>query len=184
MEDLFIGYFGIEPSLYYWLVLPILIFCARVTDVSLSTLRVMFVAGGRRKIAPLLGFFEAMIWILMIGQIMKNLGNALTYFGYAGGFATGTFVGMYIENKLALGKVIVRIITKNEAVELVKMLTVSKFGFTNIKAEGKYGDVNVIFSVLKRQDLPEFIELIDKHHPSAFYTIENVRYVRDLKNLI
>nr|MCU0391463.1 DUF5698 domain-containing protein [Thermoflexibacter sp.] len=157
---------------------------ARVTDVSLSTLRVMFVASGKRNIAPFLGFFEAMIWIIMIGQIMKNLGNVMTYFGYAGGFATGTFVGMYIENRLALGKVIVRIITKKNAEELIQVITKSKFGFTNIKAQGKYGDVNVIFSVLKRQDLPEFLALIDQYQPNAFYTIENVRYVRDLKNII
>jgi uncharacterized protein YebE (UPF0316 family) len=183
MEDFFVGYLGIEKSIFYWLILPLVVFCARVMDVSLSTLRVMFVASGRRNIAPFLGFCEAMIWILMIGQIMKNLGNVLTYFGYAGGFATGTFVGMYIESKLALGKVIVRIITKKEAKELIGALTTSKFGFTNIQAEGKYGDVNVIFSVLKRQDLPKLLALIDQYQPNAFYTVESVRHVRDLKGL-
>jgi uncharacterized protein YebE (UPF0316 family) len=183
MEEFFVGYLGVDKTIFYWFLLPLVVFCARVTDVSLSTLRVMFVASGRRNIAPFLGFCEAMIWILMIGQIMKNLGNVLTYFGYAGGFATGTFVGMYIESRLALGKVIVRIITKKEAKNLIDALTTSKFGFTNIQAEGKYGDVNVIFSVLKRQDLPQLLALIDQYHPNAFYTIENVRHVRDLKNL-
>jgi hypothetical protein len=105
MEDFFYHTFGLSPALFNWLILPLLIFLARISDVTLSTIRIVFVMSGRRNLAPVLGFFESLIWLIAISQIIKNISSPLSYVAYAGGFATGTYVGMFIEEKLALGKV-------------------------------------------------------------------------------
>ncbi|MCS7018690.1 MAG: DUF2179 domain-containing protein [Cytophagales bacterium] len=179
METFFIESLGVAPFYYQWIVLPLMIFFARIGDVSLATMRIMLLMSGRRQIAPLLGFLEALIWIVAIGQIIRSVNSPLAYVAYAAGFGMGTYVGMWIEGRLALGKVIVRVITRRDATELIKVLMQSRFGFTNIVAEGRKGNVNVIFSVVKRKDLPELVQLIETYNPNAFYTIENVRYASD-----
>ncbi|TLN28429.1 DUF2179 domain-containing protein [bacterium] len=102
---------AVSPDhLYAWVILPIIIFFARVCDVTLGTIRIIFVSRGKRNIAPLLGFFEVLIWIVVIGQLVQHLQSVTSYLGYAAGFAVGNFVGMYIEDHLALGTLIVRAI--------------------------------------------------------------------------
>ena len=179
MENFFHDTFGITPDLFNWFILPLLIFLARISDVTLSTIRIVFVMSGRRNLAPILGFFESLIWLIAISQIIKNISSPLSYIAYAGGFATGTYVGMAIEEKLALGKVMVRVITHREATALLKFLQTSRFGFTSVEAQGKREKVSLIFSVVERHDLPEFISVIERFHPNAFYTVENVRFVSD-----
>jgi len=179
MEQFFYEHFGISPFAFNWFILPLLIFCARISDVTLSTIRIVFVMSGRRNLAPILGFFESLIWLIAISQIIKNISSPLSYIAYASGFATGTYVGMVIEEKLALGKVMVRVITRREATALLKFLQTSKYGFTSVDAQGKRENVSLIFSVVERQDLPEFISIIERFNPNAFYTVENVRYVSD-----
>lgn len=176
MERFFAEHFGISGSTYDFVILPLLIYCARLTDVSLSTIRQIFVMSGRRRLAPILGIFESLIWLLAISTIMQNLTNVFCYIAYAAGFASGIFVGMTIEEKLALGKVLVRVITRREADDLMDYLRASKFGFTYVDAEGKRENVKLIFSVVQRQDLPELLEIINRFNPNAFYTIESVRY--------
>jgi uncharacterized protein YebE (UPF0316 family) len=83
-------------GLYTWIVLPLLIFLARVVDVSMGTIRVIFVSRGLKYLAPVVGFFEVLIWLLAIGQIMKNLSSPLCYVAYAGGFAAGNYIGIVI----------------------------------------------------------------------------------------
>lgn len=163
---------------FTWVVLPLLIFLARILDVTVGTLRIIFVARGNRLLAPILGFFEVFVWLLAIGQIMRNLDNVLCYIAYAGGFATGNFVGIWIEQKLALGKLMVRIITKRNADVLIANLRRKGFGVTSVDAEGSQGPVSVVFLVIKRIDLELVIQDIEIHNPNAFYTIEDTRFVR------
>ena len=158
-----------------WVLLPILIFLARVSDVSIGTLRIIFVSRGYKLLAPLLGFFEIMIWLLAIGQIMHNLDNFVCLFAYAGGFSFGNLAGIWIENKLAVGKVLVRIITEKGASELVESLRIYGFGATNITAEGSRGPVNVIYSVINRSDIGKVHHLINRLNPRSFYTVEDIR---------
>ena len=179
MENFFYHTFGISPVLFNWLILPLLIFLARISDVTLSTIRIVFVMSGRRNLAPVLGFFESLIWLIAISQIIKNISSPLSYIAYAGGFATGTYVGMFMEEKLALGKVMVRVITHREATALLHFLHSSRFGLTSVEAQGKREKVSLIFSVVERHDLPEFISIIERFHPNAFYTVESVRFVSD-----
>ena len=184
MEEFFTQQFGISPDTFRWVVLPLLIFTSRVCDVSLSTMRQIFVVSGKRRLAPVLGVFESLLWLLAISTIMKNLDNFACYVGYASGFATGIFVGMTIEEKLALGKVMVRVITRREVPELIDRLRESKFGFTFVEGEGKRENVKLIFSVVNRADLPELLDIIRSYNPNAFYTVESVRYASQISDYV
>jgi uncharacterized protein YebE (UPF0316 family) len=169
----------LNSELFKWFILPLLIFVARVLDVSLGTLRVVFISKGMKLFAPLLGFFEILIWLLAIGQIFHNLSNVACYVAYAGGFAMGTFVGIYIENKLSIGTVIIRIITRKEASELIEFLKSADYGITSTDAQGATGGVKIIYSIIKRQDLKNVVEIIKKFNPHAFYTVEDVKFVSE-----
>lgn len=167
----------IDSEIFRWVVLPLLIFAARVLDVSLGTVRIMFVSRGDRLIAPLLGFFEVLIWVTAIGQIMKHMDNVFYYLAYAAGFAAGNYIGIAIEDKLALGRLAVRIITREDASRLVHLLRKNKFGTTVVPAQGKNGPVDILFSVINRADIHKAVSLIETCNPGAFYTIEDTRNV-------
>ncbi len=169
----------IDSELFRWVVLPVLIFVARIIDVSIGTIRIVFVSRGDKLIAPLLGFFEVLIWLLAIGQIIQNLSNIFCYLAFAGGFAAGTFIGLLIEEKLAIGALVVRVITKKDAAELIENLRASHYGVTSIPAEGESGKVDVIYTVIQRKALGEVLEIIKRFNPRAFYSIENVRSVSE-----
>jgi uncharacterized protein YebE (UPF0316 family) len=155
--------------------MPLLIFCARVGDVSINTLRIMFMMNGKKNIAPFLGFFEALIWLLAIGQIFQNIDNPLSYLAYAAGFGTGTYVGMYFDEKLAFGRVLVRVITPEPMLDLMDYMKENDHRFTNVGGEGRFGKVNLLFTVLKRDSLKSFIEKVKSLDEKAFYTIEGVK---------
>ncbi|MBN1795104.1 MAG: DUF2179 domain-containing protein [Sedimentisphaerales bacterium] len=159
-------------------ILPILIFLSRVCDVTIGTVRVISVSRGHKFLAPMFGFFEVLIWIIVIGKVMENLNNPLCYIAYAGGFAVGNFVGICVEEKLAMGSFIIRVITQKNAAELTEKLVAEGFGVTAVKAEGAEGSVDVIYSIINRSDLKHVLELIREFNPNAFYTIEDVRYVK------
>ncbi len=169
----------INSDTFIWVVLPLLIFLARICDVSIGTVRIIFVSRGQKVIAPLLGFFEILIWLIAIGKIIQNLTSITCYIAYAGGFAAGNFIGILIEEKLAMGIVIIRVITKRDASELVEALIAEGFGVTNITAQGNEGPVNVIYSIIKRSDKQAVIEMVKRFNPKAFYSIEDVRSVSE-----
>jgi uncharacterized protein YebE (UPF0316 family) len=134
---------------------------------------------GKKNIVPILGFFEAMIWLLAIGQIFQNVNNPLSYIAYAGGFATGTYVGMTLDEKLALGRVLVRVITPQTLPELIEFMKEKNYRFTNVGGEGRFGKVNLLFTVMKRDQLQEFISKVKEIDEKAFYTIESVKRVSE-----
>ena len=169
----------LNSATYTWFILPLLIFLARILDVSLGTIRLIFISKGVKYLAPLIGFFEVLIWLLAIGQIMKNLNNVVCYIAYGGGFALGTFLGIFIEEKLSIGMVLVRIITQRDATELISFLQLKGYGVTRVNAEGAYGDVMILFSIIRRTDLKEVVDVITKLDPKAFYSIEDVRFVSE-----
>ena len=159
-----------------WVLIPLFIFVARILDVSIGTLRIILVNRGYKTLAPILGFVEIFIWVIAISKIMENLDNWVNYIFYAAGFATGNYVGMYIEEKLAIGKVGVRIITKRGADTLIQNITNEGFGITFVDAQGKYGDVHILYVTCKRKRLNQLLHLIHEYNPKAFYTIEDIRY--------
>jgi uncharacterized protein YebE (UPF0316 family) len=164
-------------DLFKWVILPVLIFISRLIDVSLGTLRIIFVSHGLKYIAPLVGFVEINIWLLAIGQIMQNLNNIVCSLAYAAGFSMGAFVGMLIEEKLSIGLVMVRVICKHDASELIKSLKEADYGVTTHDAEGVTGPVKIIFAVIRREDLPDILKRIHTIHPHAFYSVEDIRSV-------
>jgi len=166
-------------DLYTWVLIPFLIIIARIVDVSMGTIRIIFVARGYRFLAPALGFFEVIIWLLAIGEIMKNLNNPAAYIAYGLGFALGNYLGIILEDRLSIGQVIVRVITNRDATQLVEALRQKNFGITAINAEGATGEVKLLFCVINRSRLIEVIELIKHFNPNAFYSVEDVRSVKE-----
>jgi len=167
------------PQIYAWVILPILIFLARVCDVSLGTIRIIFISKGIKYLAPLVGFFEILIWLLAIGQIIQNLTNVYYYIFFAAGFATGNFVGILIDERLSIGIVGVRIITRYDATELVNALKKSNFGITVVDAEGAKGKVKIIYTIVNRQNIQRVIRIVKQYNPRAFYSIEDIRKVSE-----
>jgi len=168
-----------SPGLFEWVILPGLIFCARICDVSLGTIRVIFISKGIKYLAPLIGFFEVIIWLVAIGQVMNNLTNVASYIAYGGGFAMGTLIGMLIEEKISLGHTSVRIITNEDPSRLVDYLRSQNYGVTTVDGQGATGQVKMVFSIIRRQDLVTVVEVIRKFNPAAFYSIEDVKSVSE-----
>jgi len=168
-----------SSNVYSWVILPLLIFAARICDVSLDTLRILFINRNFRYWAALCGFFGVLIWLLVIRQIFQQLNNPICFIAYPAGFAAGNIVGLIIENRLSLGKVIVRVITHLAADELVSALRTSGYGLTVLDAEGATGPVKVIFTVVERSDIPRVVKTIKKYNPRTFYSVEDIRFVSD-----
>jgi uncharacterized protein YebE (UPF0316 family) len=164
---------------FTWVLLPGLIFFARILDQSIGTLRLIFLSKGMKYIAPFLGFFEVIIWLLAVGQIMQHLDNWLCYVAYGAGFAMGNFIGITLEEKLSIGTSIIRVILSGESPELISALKSQNFGLTILDAEGAKGKVKVLFSIIRRKEIPTFLNTLHLHHPSAFYTIEDVKEAKE-----
>lgn len=159
---------------YPWL-LPVVIFCGRICDVTLGTLRIIFVAKGEKRKAPLVGFFEVLIWVVIISQIFSHTNNLTAYLAYAGGYATGNFVGILVENKIAFGFQLFRIYTKNKGQELMRQLNQNGFGSTYIRGEGVVAEVDIIETVISRKSEKKVTEIIRSFDPEAFFVVEDIR---------
>ncbi|NMM49590.1 DUF2179 domain-containing protein [Marinigracilibium pacificum] len=176
--------FGLSQELFEYVVLPLIIFLARIIDVPLNTLRVIYMLQGKRALSTALGFLEALIWLIAIGQIMQHLSNPISYIAYAGGFATGIYIGMAIEEKLAIGNAVVRIITQRNASKLLKALKTEGYKFTEVEAHGSKGEVSVIFVIASRKQLHDLEVLIRENNPKAFMTIEGVKSVKEIDDML
>lgn len=179
METFFNETLNVPDALFSFVILPFLIFLARIADVSINTIRIIYVLGGRRLTATLLGFFESFIWLMAIRQIFEHLDNWVCYIAYPAGFAMGIFVGMIIEERIAYGKVIVRIITRKDISGLKNFLNINQFRFTALHAEGPDGAENVVFTVLEREHLESLLSKLKEILPTAFYTVEKVNRASD-----
>jgi uncharacterized protein YebE (UPF0316 family) len=168
-----------SPEISQWVIIPVLIVLARIGDVTLGTIRIISIGRGYKLVAPLLGFFEVFIWLLAIRQIMQNVTEVYYYIAYSGGFAAGTFVGMYIEEKLAIGILSIRIITRKDASELIAFLRSANYGVTSVDAQGATGRVHVIYTIVKRSDVDDIIQIIKRCNPKAFYLVEDVRFASE-----
>lgn len=174
MEYFFTETLGLSPDLFTFVVLPLMIFFARISDVSINTIRIIYVLGGRKFTATLLGFFESLIWLMAIRQIFEHMDNWLCYIAYPAGFASGIFVGMMIEERIAYGKVIVRIITRRDITTLLDHLNRQNQRYTHVNAMGPEGPENLVFTVLQRENLDSLLITLKDILPSAFYTVEKV----------
>ena len=167
-----------QSDTFVYLVLPILIFCSRICDVTLGTLRIIFLSKGYKYIAPFLGFFEVLIWVVAISQLLSNMSSWVAYVAYAGGYATGNFVGMLLEERIAIGTLLLRITTTKSGHELLKLLNSHGFGVTLINGEGSSGNVSIIQTVTSRKAIKKVEKLLIEYDSNLFYTIEDVRMVK------
>jgi uncharacterized protein YebE (UPF0316 family) len=170
---------NIDPDLYTWVVLPLIIFCARIFDVSLGTLRIIFLSRGRRTLAPIFGFFEVLIWIIIIAQIVRSVTNIVGFLAYAAGFAAGNYIGMLIEEKLAIGMLSVRAIMVKSGEQLVQQLHEAGYGATSLQAEGAMGHVTMVYTIIKRKDLGRVVGIIKSLNPKAFFSVEEIRLANE-----
>ncbi len=160
-----------------WL-MAALIFSLRVLDMSLDTLRVLFVMRGRKKIAWVLGFFQSAIFVTAISTVLSNLDNPLNIIGYAAGFATGNVVGMTIEERLAIGHTSINIISSRLGSAITENLRKNGYAVTEIPARGKDGMVTMLNVLVLRKNVDKARKLVDEIDQDAFITIDDVRPVR------
>ena len=151
---------------YPW-ALPLVIFFGRICDVTRGTLRIIFV-----------GFFGVFIWVVVISQIFSHANDLTAYLAYAGGYATGNFVGILVENKIALGYFLIRIYTKKGSAALIHELNTNGFGSTHIRGEGAISEVSIIETVVSRKSERRVVNLVTTFDPNAFYVITDIRSKR------
>jgi uncharacterized protein YebE (UPF0316 family) len=155
-----------------------LIFCLRVSDMTLDTLRVLVVMRGKKSIAWFLGLFQSLIFVLAISSVLRNLDNPLNILGYASGFATGVLVGMIIEERLAMGHVQISVVSSGRGAAIAERLREEGFGITEIPARGKDGVVSLLNCSVLRKNVGRVQRIVNEVDESAFITAEDVRPVR------
>lgn len=152
-----------------------MIFFGRIIDVSLGTLRIIFVSKGEKGIAPIIGFFEVFIWIVVISEILTRANDITAYLSYAAGYATGNYVGIMIEQRIAFGIVLFRIYTKENGKDLIKILNQKGYGATILHGSGSVGEIDVIETVVERKCMKDVVRIIEEYDPTIFYVAEDVR---------
>jgi len=170
-----------SPLVYDWVVFPLIIFLARMTDVSLGTLRSVLASKGKKKIVPFIGFVEVLIWLFAISSILQNLHSITSYLAWAGGYATGIYLGLVIEEKLAIGNQVMRIITNQDCEKLIETIKQANFGITVLDGHGARGPVKLIFIVLKRKEVENIINLLNLYNPNAFYSVEDIKEANQIR---
>ena len=161
-----------------------LIFFARVADVSLGTFRTIVVFRGYKILAATIGFFEVIIWLVAAGQVLTNLDQWYLALAYAGGFAVGNYVGMWIEGRFAIGDELVRCISFNRDVLAGK---IRDEGFKVVSFDGDMGEekaVELLLIIEKRRKVPALIRLIKTLDPTAVYSVSDIKSVYDGPDLL
>lgn len=157
---------------------PLLIFGLRIVDVSMSMLRTLLAMRGSRALPPLIGLFESLIWVFAVGSAIRNLDSGLHVLGYASGFAAGNSVGLWLEEKLAVGLATVQIFCRRRGTELAGALRGLGFGVTEFVGRGKEGPVKLVHTVAKRRQVDEILAEVDRREPGAFIAVGEPRTVR------
>ena len=155
----------------------LLIFLARLVNVSMATVRTLLGIRGQKRLATTIGFFESLIYILAISRVLQDVGNVWNVLGYCGGFSAGTLVGLAIEEKLAMGYAIVRAISQSDGEEIASALRQAGYGVTKMTGEGLAGKVHIVTTVAKRRDIPAIMALVSEVDEAAFVTVDDANRV-------
>ena len=154
---------------------PLLIFLAEVCVVTFGTVRIIFVSRGQKFLAPILGFLEVSTWLFAMKLTMQNLSDWTCYLGFASGFALGNFLGILIEKRLAIGSLLVQVITTRDAGGLAEALRAAEYGVTCMDGRGGTGPVQVVLTVIQRKQLENVIALVKEFDPRAFYSVNDLQ---------
>lgn len=158
----------------------LLIFLLRLTDVSMSMVRMLLAVRGHRIPAACIGFFEVMIWLLAVGNALQHVDSPLHLVGYAAGFAAGNFVGVSLEARFALGTAVVRAVFRQgraaeRGVSAAEHLRTNGYAVTEMPGRGREGAVDILDVVVRRRRVDDVLRLVREHDPEAFVTVEEVR---------
>lgn len=152
------------------------IFFARIMDVSMSTIRTLMVVQGRKVQAAIIGFFEVIIYVVVLGKVVSELNNIGNILAYALGFACGNYVGITLEEKIALGNLSAQVITNcDKKEELLTELRNKGFGVTVIQGLGKEGTRDILNITLNRRDLENLREILNSYDDDAFITVSSTK---------
>ena len=160
-----------------WL-FALMIFTLRVVDMALDTIRVLFVVRGKKLVVWILGLFQSLVFVVAISSVLTELDNILNVVGYATGFATGNLVGMLIEQRLAIGHILVTIISSNRGAYIAEKLRNGGYAVTEIAGRGRDGTVFELHASVLRKDVSSVETIVLEADPQAFVTAEDVRPVR------
>jgi uncharacterized protein YebE (UPF0316 family) len=144
----------------------------RICDVSLGTLRSIFVIQSRKYIAAMIGFFEVLIWIYAMRYIVNHMDNEINLIGYAGGFALGTFLGVSLEQSLGFSHIQINVISRQKAQLIIDGLRAANYGVTTIMGTGINGEITVLFSIIKKNNLKKLKKLVQIIDEDAFISIQ------------
>jgi uncharacterized protein YebE (UPF0316 family) len=164
----------------------LLIFVLRVIDVSMATTRLIFVVRGKPMLAASIGFFEVLIWMVTIGHALQHLNSVPHLLGYAGGFAVGSYVGVWLEGRLAIGLNAVQAVCRLDKERgdgrgrdhIASELRNAGFAVTEMTGRGRDGRVDLFSIVVPRRRVDSVTQILRAHDPRAFVTIEEVRATR------
>ncbi|MCG8540799.1 MAG: DUF2179 domain-containing protein [Clostridia bacterium] len=155
------------------------IFIARVIDVSLFTIRMLFIVRGKRMQAAIIGFFEVIIYIVALGTVVSGLSDYRNLIVYALGYACGNYVGSFIEEKLAIGKITAQIVCKHgNGHRLAEKLRDNGFGVTLVEGEGRDGKRHVLNVMLNRKDTNDLYKILDPLEQKPFVTVFDIRSIK------
>ena len=153
------------------LAIAVLVMLLRATDVSLATLKTIFIIEGRNALAPTLGFFEATIYVIAATLVFRDLGNPYTIVGFGAGFAFGTALGMFVAGKLGLGRVTVRFTKSGDAWDLAEALRAAAFPLTTFSGGGRDGPVSVIQMNLRKRHVQQALDVSQPWLEQCFVTV-------------
>ncbi|MGA1791039.1 MAG: DUF2179 domain-containing protein [bacterium] len=160
------------------LIAGLLIFLARICDVSLGTVRTIVTVQGRSILAFIFGFVEVTIWIAVVSTVVYSVKESpILIFFYALGFSTGNVVGIALERKLAFGLVVLKVMTREKGKQIADRLRGMGQPVTLFAGEGKEGPVFELYMVCQRRNLKQFFQVIREEDPNAFYITEQAREV-------
>lgn len=155
----------------------LLIFSARILDVSIQVVRTLLMVRGKKYQAAALGVVEVFVYISVLTKIVSQLNNIGNLIAYCLGFGTGQIVGIFIEQKMALGNVTVQVIIKEDESKLVQILRDDGFGVTVIQGYGKDGVKHILNIALKRSMLSKLTQKIEEFDREAFITIMDTKSI-------
>ena len=158
--------------------LYIIIFCAKIIEVSISTIRLVLINKGERVKGAVLGFIEILIWLIVVSSVLNNITeDPIKVFIYAAAFSLGNYLGVTIESKIAVGLASIQVVVNGKDGEvLADILREQGYGVTIIEGKGINESIkNLLFIQLKRKKIPEAVKVIKNHNPEAYITVNDIK---------